>query len=71
VECWINLGKNADDRNLIVFRALERKKDTIESVFGEKLDGRNYRIAAAAESAKRWMGGGIPPRPNGPHCKID
>jgi len=38
VECFIDLGKNSDEKNLAVLRTLQQQKDAIESSFGATLD---------------------------------
>src|ERR1700690_313961 len=65
-ECWINRGKNADDRNLIVFRALERQRDAIESAFGEKLEWQELPDSSSCRICKTLDGGGNTPEAEWP-----
>jgi hypothetical protein len=57
VECYIDLGKNSDEKNLAVFRMLERRKGDIESAFGEPLDWQELQESRACRICKEVTGG--------------
>ncbi len=57
VECYIDLGKNSDEKNLAAFKALEQQKQAIESAFGEKLDWQELEDSRACRISKSLKGG--------------
>jgi len=57
VECYIDLGKNSDEKNLAAFRTLEQQKQSIESTFGERLDWQELEDSRACRICKFLKGG--------------
>jgi len=57
VECYIDLGKNSDEKNLAAFKTLEQQKQAIESVFGESLDWQELEDSRACRICKFLKGG--------------
>jgi hypothetical protein len=57
VECYIDLGKNSDEKNLAAFKQLEQQKQTIESAFGDKLDWQELEESRACRIYKFLKGG--------------
>jgi len=59
VECFIDLAKGSDERNLVVLKMLQRQGEEIESAFGGKLDWqeledrRGCRICSTVEGGWR------------------
>jgi len=57
VECYIDLGKNSDEKNLAALKTLEEQKQTIESTIGEKLDWKELEDSRACRICKFLKGG--------------
>jgi hypothetical protein len=57
VECYIDLGKNSDEKNLAAFKALEQQKQAIESAFGDGLDWQELEDSRACGICKCLQGG--------------
>ncbi len=57
VECYIDLGKNSDEKNRAAFKTIELQKQTIESAFGERLDWQELEDSRACRICKFLKGG--------------
>lgn len=57
VECYIDLGKNSDEKNLAAFKTLEQQKQAIEPAFGERLDWQELEDSRACRICKFLKGG--------------
>jgi Domain of unknown function (DUF4268) len=57
VECYIDLGEDSEDRNLVALKALQQQKAAIESAFGEQLDWQELPEKRACRICKTWEGG--------------
>jgi hypothetical protein len=57
VECYIDLGKNSDEKNLAAFKTLEQQKQEIESAFGDRLDWQELEDSRACRISKSLEGG--------------
>ncbi len=63
VECYIDLGKNSDEKNLQAFKTLEQQRQTIESVFGDQLDWQELEESRACRICKSLNRGWDAPEP--------
>jgi Domain of unknown function (DUF4268) len=74
VECYIDFGKGADDRNLAALRTLEQQKTEIEASFGEPLDWQELEQSRGCRICKVLEGGWKTPEADWPalqDCLID
>jgi hypothetical protein len=66
VECYIDFGRSADDRNLAALRALEQHKAEIETTFGESLDWQELEQSRGCRICKVLEGGWKTPESDWP-----
>lgn len=66
VECYIDLGKGADEQNLTVFHELERQKTEIEAAFGEPLDWQELEESRGCRICNVLQGGWKTPESDWP-----
>ena len=57
VQCYIDLGKNSCEKNLVALKTLEQQKEAIESAFGEGLDWQELEDSRACRICKSLKGG--------------
>jgi hypothetical protein len=57
VECYIDLGKNSDEKNLAALKTLEQQKQAIESAFSDRLDWQELEDSRACRISKSLKGG--------------
>lgn len=69
VECYIDLGTGADDKNLQVFNALKDQKAKIEGVFGEELDWQELEESRACRICRTLQGGWRTPESDWPELQ--
>lgn len=57
IECYIDFGRDQDDKNLAAFHALKAQRQSIETAFGEPLDWQELPDRRACRVCKDFTGG--------------
>ncbi len=69
VECFIDIGKGAEEANVQVFKELEAQKAEIEAAFGEALDWQELSESRGCRICKVMLGGWKSPEAEWPNLQ--